>query len=90
MLSAAPFQVTGKIAEAAAMAGVHYLDLTEDVANMANPYDILWDPKYARKVHLLNGARDPISGIWDRKRSSRSPADSGGTRSRVTDGPRPA
>jgi saccharopine dehydrogenase-like NADP-dependent oxidoreductase len=33
VLSAAPFHVTGKIAEAAAMAGVHYLDLTEDVAN---------------------------------------------------------
>jgi saccharopine dehydrogenase-like NADP-dependent oxidoreductase len=33
VLSAAPFQVTGKIAEAAAQAGVHYLDLTEDVAN---------------------------------------------------------
>jgi saccharopine dehydrogenase-like NADP-dependent oxidoreductase len=33
VLSAAPFQVTGKIAEAAAAAGVHYLDLTEDVAN---------------------------------------------------------
>jgi saccharopine dehydrogenase-like NADP-dependent oxidoreductase len=33
VLSAAPFQVTGRIAEAAAMAGVHYLDLTEDVAN---------------------------------------------------------
>jgi saccharopine dehydrogenase-like NADP-dependent oxidoreductase len=33
VLSAAPFHVTGKIAEAAAIAGVHYLDLTEDVAN---------------------------------------------------------
>src|SRR5258708_16381536 len=33
VLSAAPFQVTGRIAEAAAMAGLHYLDLTEDVAN---------------------------------------------------------
>jgi saccharopine dehydrogenase-like NADP-dependent oxidoreductase len=33
VLSAAPFQVTGKIAQAAAQAGVHYLDLTEDVAN---------------------------------------------------------
>jgi saccharopine dehydrogenase-like NADP-dependent oxidoreductase len=33
VLSAAPFHVTGKIAEAAALAGVHYLDLTEDVAN---------------------------------------------------------
>ncbi|HEX9139092.1 MAG TPA: saccharopine dehydrogenase family protein [Steroidobacteraceae bacterium] len=33
VLSAAPFHVTGKIAQAAAAAGVHYLDLTEDVAN---------------------------------------------------------
>jgi saccharopine dehydrogenase-like NADP-dependent oxidoreductase len=32
VLSATPFHVTGKIAEAAAHAGVHYLDLTEDVA----------------------------------------------------------
>jgi saccharopine dehydrogenase-like NADP-dependent oxidoreductase len=32
VLSAAPFHVTGKVAEAAARAGVHYLDLTEDVA----------------------------------------------------------
>jgi len=31
VLSAAPFQVTGNVAEAAALAGVHYLDLTEDV-----------------------------------------------------------
>ena len=33
VLSAAPFQVTGQIAAAAAQAGVHYLDLTEDVAD---------------------------------------------------------
>ncbi|WP_445681700.1 saccharopine dehydrogenase C-terminal domain-containing protein [Radicibacter daui] len=32
VLSAAPFNLTGKIAEAARDAGVHYLDLTEDVA----------------------------------------------------------
>lgn len=32
VLSAAPFHLTGKIAEAAREAGVHYLDLTEDVA----------------------------------------------------------
>ena len=32
VLSAAPFHLTGAIAEAAAMAGTHYLDLTEDVA----------------------------------------------------------
>lgn len=33
VLSAAPYSVTGKIAIAAHAAGVHYLDLTEDVAN---------------------------------------------------------
>ena len=33
VLSAAPYSVTGKIAIAAHKAGVHYLDLTEDVAN---------------------------------------------------------
>lgn len=33
VLSAAPFHVTSHIAAAAAQAGVHYLDLTEDVAN---------------------------------------------------------
>ncbi|MCB5201035.1 saccharopine dehydrogenase family protein [Neorhizobium sp. T786] len=32
VLSAAPFNLTGSIAEAALKAGVHYLDLTEDVA----------------------------------------------------------
>lgn len=32
VLSAAPFNLTGLIAEAAKQAGVHYLDLTEDVA----------------------------------------------------------
>ena len=33
VLSASPYSVTGKIAVAAHTAGVHYLDLTEDVAN---------------------------------------------------------
>lgn len=33
VMSAAPFHLTTKIAEAAAKAGVHYLDLTEDVAS---------------------------------------------------------
>jgi saccharopine dehydrogenase-like NADP-dependent oxidoreductase len=33
VLSAAPYSVTGAIATAARRAGVHYLDLTEDVAN---------------------------------------------------------
>ena len=33
VLSAAPFHLTTRIAEAAASAGVHYLDLTEDVVS---------------------------------------------------------
>ncbi|MGN6142862.1 MAG: saccharopine dehydrogenase NADP-binding domain-containing protein, partial [Mesorhizobium sp.] len=33
VLSAAPFHLTTRIAEAAASAGVHYMDLTEDVAS---------------------------------------------------------
>jgi spermidine/putrescine transport system substrate-binding protein len=28
---------------------------------MDNPYDILFDPKYAGEVHLLNGSRDTLS-----------------------------
>jgi len=32
VLSACPFNITGKVAAAAAERGVHYLDLTEDVA----------------------------------------------------------
>ncbi len=32
VLSAAPFHLTGKVAESAARSGCHYLDLTEDVA----------------------------------------------------------
>lgn len=36
--------------------------VTDDVAAMENPYDILWDPSYADEgVHLLNGARDTLS-----------------------------
>ena len=33
VLSAAPYQLTSKVAQAARAAGVHYLDLTEDVAS---------------------------------------------------------
>jgi spermidine/putrescine transport system substrate-binding protein len=36
--------------------------VTDDVAAMANPYDLLWDTTYAADgVHLLNGARDTLS-----------------------------
>ncbi len=36
--------------------------VTDDIAAMDNPYDILWDASYASEgVHLLNGARDTLS-----------------------------
>ncbi len=35
--------------------------VTDDLADLDNPYDVFWDPKYAGKVHLLNGARDTLS-----------------------------
>jgi spermidine/putrescine transport system substrate-binding protein len=35
--------------------------VTEDIAAMDNPYDILFDPKYTGQTHLLNGARDTLS-----------------------------
>lgn len=36
--------------------------VTQDVAAMENPYDLLWDASYASEgVHLLNGSRDTLS-----------------------------
>jgi spermidine/putrescine transport system substrate-binding protein len=35
--------------------------VTEDIPGMDNPYDILWDAKYAGQVHLLNGSRDTLA-----------------------------
>jgi spermidine/putrescine transport system substrate-binding protein len=35
--------------------------ITDDVAGMDNPYDILWDPAYRGQSHLLNGSRDTLS-----------------------------
>jgi spermidine/putrescine transport system substrate-binding protein len=35
--------------------------VSEDIPAMDNPYDILWDTKYAGQVHLLNGARDTLA-----------------------------
>jgi spermidine/putrescine transport system substrate-binding protein len=35
--------------------------VTDDVAGMDNPYDILWDTRYAGRTHLLNSARDTIA-----------------------------
>jgi len=32
--------------------------VTDDVTNMDNPWDILWDTRFANQTHLLNGSRD--------------------------------
>jgi saccharopine dehydrogenase-like NADP-dependent oxidoreductase len=40
VLSAAPYQLTVQVAEAARQAGVHYLDLTEDVASTRRVHDL--------------------------------------------------
>lgn len=35
--------------------------VSDDIAAMDNPYDVYWDTRFARKTHLLNGARDALS-----------------------------
>ncbi len=40
VISAAPFHLTGAVAEAAARGGLHYLDLTEDVATTRRAKDL--------------------------------------------------
>ena len=47
VLSAAPFHLTTRIAEAASAAGVHYLDLTEDVASTRHVKELARDAKNA-------------------------------------------
>ncbi|MEJ5082482.1 MULTISPECIES: saccharopine dehydrogenase family protein [unclassified Ochrobactrum] len=47
VLSAAPFQLTTLIAEAAAKTGVHYLDLTEDVASTKRVMELAKDANTA-------------------------------------------
>lgn len=47
VLSAAPYHLTTRIAEAAARAGVHYLDLTEDVASTRRVRELAADAESA-------------------------------------------
>ncbi|MEX0833020.1 MAG: spermidine/putrescine ABC transporter substrate-binding protein [Actinomycetota bacterium] len=35
--------------------------VSDDPTSMSNPYDLLWDPRYKGKAHLLNGARDTVA-----------------------------
>jgi saccharopine dehydrogenase-like NADP-dependent oxidoreductase len=47
VMSAAPYHLTTRIAEAAASAGVHYLDLTEDVASTRRVKELAKDARAA-------------------------------------------
>jgi spermidine/putrescine transport system substrate-binding protein len=64
--------------------GVGYRNdlVTDDVASMSNPYDILWDTKYASVpqkpgVHMLSGSRDVISAALLRMGEDINTTDSG-------------
>ncbi len=66
VLSAAPFHLTTRIAEAAAKAGVHYLDLTEDVASTRRVKSWRRKPKRLsfRSVALLQASSPSLPMIW--------------------------
>jgi spermidine/putrescine transport system substrate-binding protein len=35
--------------------------VSDDIGNMDNPWDILWDTRFAGQTHLLNGSRDVMA-----------------------------
>jgi spermidine/putrescine transport system substrate-binding protein len=41
--------------------------VSEDIGNLDNPYDVLWDPAYKGQTHMLNGSRDLIAAGLLRK-----------------------
>jgi spermidine/putrescine transport system substrate-binding protein len=41
--------------------------VSDDIGGMDNPYDILWDTRFAGKAHLLNGSRDTLAVALLRK-----------------------
>jgi spermidine/putrescine transport system substrate-binding protein len=51
--------------------------VSEDVPAMDNPYDILWDAKYAGQVHLLNGSRDTLAAALLRMAADVNTSDTG-------------
>jgi spermidine/putrescine transport system substrate-binding protein len=51
--------------------------VSEDVPAMDNPYDILWDAKYAGQVHLLNGSRDTLAAALLRMGADVNTSDTG-------------
>jgi saccharopine dehydrogenase-like NADP-dependent oxidoreductase len=67
VLSAAPYDLTTRIAEAAAAQGVHYLDLTEDVASTRRVKELALTAKAA----LIPAMRARTRLHLDRRRRSR-------------------
>ena len=37
-------------------------EVTEDIGERDNPWDVFWDTKYKGQAHLLNGSRDTLGG----------------------------
>jgi len=42
--------------------------VSEDIATLTNPYDILWDPKYARKLSVLDDYRTCMGMVLSRNK----------------------
>jgi saccharopine dehydrogenase-like NADP-dependent oxidoreductase len=77
VLSAAPFSLTGRIAEAARKAGIHYLDLTEDVATtkkveeLAKGADIAFIPQCGLAPGFISIVANDLAARFDRLDSVR-------------------
>ncbi|MBY5700379.1 saccharopine dehydrogenase family protein [Rhizobium leguminosarum] len=71
VLSAAPFNLTGKIAQAALEASVHYLDLTEDVATtkkveeLANGAEVAFIPQCGLAPGFISIVANDLSKCFD-------------------------
>lgn len=77
VLSAAPFSLTGRIAEAAREAGIHYLDLTEDVATtrkveeLAKGADVAFIPQCGLAPGFISIVANDLAAKFDRLDSVR-------------------
>ena len=71
VLSAAPFNLTGKVAEAALEASVHYLDLTEDVATtkkveeLATGAEVAFIPQCGLAPGFISIVANELAGRFD-------------------------
>jgi saccharopine dehydrogenase-like NADP-dependent oxidoreductase len=77
VLSAAPFSLTGRIAEAARKAGIHYLDLTEDVATtkkveeLAEGANVAFIPQCGLAPGFISIVANDLAARFDRLDSVR-------------------